>query len=257
MSKYALFLVFTLVFLTGCVADNNTRQTSNNHNEMPPPIINVSTPPAQIVDTKGLEEAIRSEVVASSNLTQNQLSGLVNASISKVSEKIVGLEASISNNMTSTVMARLQASLEASITANANFQAEVRTSLDISNRLDLAVTAINTMSLKVGSLESQMAGAASAQVGFRNTFEQRMESVKNDMQAGRDINYLPKEAVEIVLSNNRTWMSVIGGILGLAQIICLYAYRNAKLREQNTNKLLMEALSRLSPEQAESIHKKL
>lgn len=91
---------------------------------------------------------------------------------------------------------------------------------------------------------------AAVQAGLKN----EIHNLRTDIKAGRDVNYLPKEAVEIVISTNQFWSKALAGLCALASTIALYAYRNARLREENTNKLLMQVLARSLPEQMRDIN---
>ena len=84
-----------------------------------------------------------------------------------------------------------------------------------------------------------------------------METLQQDIKstAERDVNTsnFPKETVEVFISNNRMWMSIMGGVFSLITTMAGFAYRNARLREQATAKLLMQALAHVPPDQAHHI----
>jgi len=71
-------LLLGLLLLSGCVLDQKGRIDQ----PMAPPVINV--PPAQKVDTAELRQGIKDDITASSNATANQMTGAVNASVSKL-----------------------------------------------------------------------------------------------------------------------------------------------------------------------------
>jgi cation transporter-like permease len=216
-----------LVSLAGCVLDNNSRTDQN----VPPPIINV--PPSEKLDATELRQGIKDDIVASSNATSSQMTGAVNASISKLAEKVVGLEAAITTSITATAnvntqaSAELRAKLEASLTA----VAEIRTELKMTNefnarvesKISLDANLIKDLNAKIDtlnvSLAAQVAGMANGQVGLLNKIDSRLEQVTST--AGRDITYFPKEAVEIIVC-----------IMGVVAVGIGWIGRNARLREK-------------------------
>jgi hypothetical protein len=255
-----------LLLLSGCIKGQEIDSRQENTVIQKPPVVNVNVPKAEVVDLDAVKREISTEIQTSSNNTSNQLSGLVNASVSKLAEKVTGLEASISANMTNTAVANLKSEVQASAAIVTSLRADIRNSIDVNTKLDATLTAINQMSLSVGKIETQMTAAAAAQVGLENSFEQKLETINTTVKTGRDsnINYLPQAAVDIMLaqieaanengrSQNRLWMYIMGGIFTAVTTIAGYAYRNARLREQGTAKLLMQALAQLPPEKAEVI----
>ena len=106
-----------IVLLASCIAD----QQGHQNQQVTPPVINV--PPSQKLDTGELRQGIKDDIVASSNATASQMTGAVNTSISKLAEKLVGLEANLSavitntDTMTNQAYAELSAKLDASLTA--------------------------------------------------------------------------------------------------------------------------------------------
>jgi hypothetical protein len=239
-------LLAVLFLLTGCIADQKNRQ-DNTGPAPAPPVVNVTNPPAQTVDLAPL----KTEIQTSSNQTQAQLSGLITTSISKMAEKLVGLESSISANMTNTAVANLQAKLEATNTMVAKLEADLKVNAEVNANFQNTMKMINDLKFQVGELNTSLKGIAAAQVGVGNKMESLQQDVKNT--AGRDVNYLPKEAVDIMRSQDRVTMYIVGGILTLLTTIAGYGYKLARQREQNLNQLLMKALARLHPDQSRDL----
>jgi hypothetical protein len=219
--------VIAVALLSGCVLDNN----SKTEQQVPPPIINV--PPSEKLDATELRQGIKDDIVASSNATSSQMTGAVNASISKLAEKVVGLEAAITTSITATsnintqASAELRAKLEASLTAVAEIRTELKMTNEFNARVETKIQAdaslIRDLHAKVDTLNaqltSQIAGMANGQVGLLNKIDSRLEQVTST--AGRDITYFPKEAVEIIVC-----------IMGVVAVGIGWIGRNARLREK-------------------------
>ena len=216
-----------LILLSGCILDNN----STTKQDVPPPIINV--PPNQKVDTTDLRQGIKDDIVASSNATSSQMTGAVNASISKLAEKIVGLEAAITLAITNTLTVNSQASAElrAQLQATLQMLTEIKVSFQMITTFNTSMEAkfsadaslIRDLNAKVDTLNaqltSQIAGMANGQVGLLNKIDSRLEQVTST--AGRDITYFPKEAVELIAI-----------IMGVVVVGIVWIGRNARLREK-------------------------
>ena len=251
--------VLGTVILTSCIGDQK------GHIEQPiaPPVINV--PPSQKVDTGELRQGIKDDIVASSNATANQMTGAVNASISKLAEKITGLEANLSSvvnasaNLNTTASAELRAKLEASL----NSVIELRTELKMVNefnakietKMSVDANLVRDLQSRIDSLNATLTAKmdvqANAQAGLYNKLDTRLENINNT--AGRDVNYFPAAAVEIIIA-----------ILGVVTVAIGWIGRNARLREKlrtdderNERKvlsdLLMETLAMLPESRAKDI----
>jgi hypothetical protein len=236
-----------LLFLAGCIADQNNRQS--NTAPQAGPTINLPTPKILseadlLQDRAAIIDRTRQDILASSNQTQNQLSGLVNASVSKIAEQVKGVEANLHTNMTAT------AKLAEQLTTTFNTAAELKA------ELKMQVQASLDARLEIGKLQSQLG----VQAGLMN----RMETTTNDLRAGRDVNYVPKEMVEITAGRERTFTYIIGGILIVAVIAIGWIGRNARRREklrseeerrerQQAQELLLHVLSMLPEGKTEEV----
>lgn len=233
-----LFLLLSLL-LPGCIADQANRQ--NNTAPQVGPIINIPTSKVLaeadlIKEREDIKSTLRQEILASSNNTQNQLSGLVNASVSKLAEQVKGVEANWHNQATLT--AKIAEQLSNTMTASAELKAELKVQMQAN--LDAR--------LQIEKMQTQLG----VQAGVLN----RMETTTNDLRAGRDVNYVPKELVEITAERERTFTYIIGGIMTLISIAIGWIGRNAREREklrseeerrerQQTQELLLHVLSLL------------
>lgn len=227
------------LILAGCIADQANRQS--NIAPQVGPIINIPTPKVLaesdlIKEREDIKSTLRQEILASSNNTQNQLSGLVNASVSKLAEQVKGVEANWHNQATLT--AKIAEQLSNTLTASAELRAELK--VQAQANLDAQ--------LQIERMQTQLG----VQAGVMN----RMETTTNDLRAGRDVNYVPKEMVEIAAGRERTFTYTIGAILGLLAIAVGWLGRNAREREklrteeerrerQQAQELLLHVLSML------------
>jgi hypothetical protein len=229
-----------LLWLSGCIASqragNNAPEVKNNA-----PVINL--PPPQSVDTKGVTEEIKREILASSNTTQNQLTGLLNASVSKLADKLNGVEANIKElvkieaNMNNTANAEIRAKVDTALTATAVMNAEMKNIVEVSSKMEAAFTtqvkALSDIHVKLGSIDTNMANAANAQVGANNRFDQKMQTLHETItaSAGRDVNMLPRSAVDLLQYNLWAFVTIFSILAGVATIVVGRAYKNARERE--------------------------
>ncbi len=228
-----------LLLLTGCIADQNNRQ--QNQTEQSGPTLNIPAPrlvpeeelkkereagrEAIRTETARVKDELKQEIQASSNNTQNQLSGLVNASVSKLAEKITGVEAKAEVNVQAT--AKMAEKMDTVVTNNAvletklQFQNQMIASLQISLQQQIEVN--NDLRLQLEKMNLQMQGVVAGIAGVNNKVETISTNATNT--AGRDVNYLPKEAVDLFTY----WL---GGLFSLATLAIMWIGRNARLREK-------------------------
>jgi len=228
-----------LIFLTGCIADQNNRQS--NASEQTGPTLNVPAPrlvPEEELkkarddsretiraETAKVKDELKTEIQASSNNTQNQLSGLVNASVSKVAEKLTGVEAKAEANIQAT--AKVADALNTVVTNTAVLEVKLQNQIELTNKLEVALTAQLTMNndlrLQLEKVNLQMQGVVAGIAGVNNKVETISTNATNT--AGRDVNYLPKEAVEV-------FTAFMSGVFGLATLALMWVGRNSRLRER-------------------------
>jgi hypothetical protein len=254
------------VLLVSCIGDQKGKQDQVAQ----PPIINV--PPSQTVDTDKLRAGIKDDITASSNNMANQLTGAVNAPIAKLAEKLTGLEATIQMEIKNTLSVNTQASadLRAKLEAMMTVLTEIKVSfkmitefnIGIDSKISADASLIRELQAKIDSLNAQIAGMANGQVGLSN----KLDSTIANLTAGRDVNYLPKEAVQIMLDREKTFMYIIGSIMGVITVAIGWIGRNARERErlrtqeereerQAATSLLMEALALLPDTKAKDVQR--
>ena len=261
--------IFSISLLSGCFSPNG-RQDADAVVEAPRIVIPLPTPGATKEDVRdqvsdvmgGAVKDIKNDIQASSNNTQNQLSGLVTASVSKVADKLTGVEAdlkdlinftatmnnTVNSSMTANVnaQAEMKAKLEASLTAVAEVKADLKVVNEMKVDVRATLQASNEMKADLGKI------SANAQLGIANSLKDIYTAVNNT--AGRDVNYLPREAV---------YMSL--GIMGFVAIILLVSIvvtgYNSRIREKNRTSqekenverwqaIALKAIAALDPEKA-------
>lgn len=247
-------ILLVIPLLCGCLGDQKGSQSAS-------PVVNTvpqmpSTPaPLPVASGAGIESVrqdiaqVRTELQSSANTTQNQMSGLVNASVSKISEKMVGIESNIDAlaKLQIEMRAEVHTDLNTTLSAITDIKTDIKNDIALSNKIDAAINATLKLENKIGDItarfDAMATTTANAQVGLKNDLTNMISTIKNDNTAGRDVNYLPKEAVQILESNNKTWIMIITGFFSSVSGLALVMARNARKREEGTNKLLMQALA--------------
>lgn len=260
--RVLVFLSLSFV-LFGCIRGMDIRPSDSGVVEAKAPIINVPAP--QIVSTDKLEKGL-SDIVTSSNATKAQLTGLVNAQVSKLGEKVTGLEASlsdlikISNNMNATAQADFRARLDVTMQAYTEIKAEMHNVLSVNNDLRAQLR------VDLGKISTDLG----AQVGVGNSIDKRIEELKQTFvsSAGRDVNMLPQQAVDIIVSSYHTFGVTVLILLVVATIVISMTFKYSRLRaekraldEQGERKLyydlLISVMGKLPPEESGEIERQL
>jgi len=218
------------LILTGCALQENKAGNDNSPVIQPAPVVNLNVPPVATEDIKAevrrSRDDLKAEIQTSSNNTQSNMSGLVNASVSKLGEKVTGVEAKVEASATATAnlsakVTGIESKIDSTIVATANLNAKVESNVqataNLNARIESTMTMLNEMNVNVGKLN------AIGQVGIGNKLEQIEEHVAN--AAGRDVNYLPKQAVELMIG-------IISALCGLATTVVMVLGRNARVRER-------------------------
>lgn len=232
-------VILPVVLLAGCIGQKGDL---SQHTQAP--VIQLH-PKTEEVDTSELRKGIKEDIVATSNSTANQMTGALNASVSKIAEKLNGVEANLQATMNNTVNlnaqanAELRAKLETSLTAVAELKAELKIinqfSADFKAKIEGDVSAIKDLKAEIGQLntqlQAQVAASANGQMGLLNKIKSAVENTTTT--AGGDVNYLPKEAVEIMVGRERSFTYIISAIMGAITLAISLIGRMARLREKN------------------------
>lgn len=232
-----IYFAIPLVLLFGCIAG----QKGDINQDYPlPPVVDPTLGREVVMDK--LRKDIKEDITTSSNATATQMTGAVNASVSKLAEKLVGLEASI--------RASIKATFTANTQANAELRAEMQNMLQVITALKIELKMINEFNTKlearinadisvvkelksqIGAMTAKLDSQVNGQAGLWAKMESKMESITNT--AGRDINnYLPREAVDVMMDRERSFTYTIGAIMGAITLAIGWIGRMARLREKN------------------------
>lgn len=230
-----------IIFFSGCIADQQGKILQS----IPPISVNVPLPPQ--IDTTGIQKEIgglRSEIQTSSNNTANQFSGLLNANVSKLAEKLNGVEANLSElvkinaTVNNNANIELKNKLELMATVLTNIKFSMENILSMSATVNSQIGLLNDLTLKLEKLELSINANANAQVGFNNNFEQKLE--KMNANAGRDVNMFPKQAVYTILIAIISFV-LIFLLLGIVSVIVITnSYRSSRQREMDRTNMERE-----------------
>lgn len=276
-----IILTALMLILTGCELTGQRNDGRQNNPVDQRPVINIPSP--RILTSEEVKEQlatqldktktdIRQDILTSTNSTQNQMQGLLNASVSKIADQVKGVEANIKDLLTinNTATIEVKNKLENTITVVNQMKAELAVTIQMVNQVNTQLSVVNEMKVQLEKLNAQVAGSASAQVGWNNKYEQKLQNISETITstAGRDVNYLPKEAVQIMLDRERTFTYFIGGILALAATVISLSYRFAREREagrrqvevterRETYGLVMRLLAMVSNRKSSEIFKQI
>ena len=260
--RISVFFLLPFI-LTACIRGIDVRPDDHATIEAKAPVINLPAP--QTVNTDKLEKGL-SDIVTSSNATKAELTGLLNAQVSKLGEKVTGLEANLSdlikinNTMSATAQAEFRARLDATFQAYTEIKAEMHNVLTVNNDLRAE------MRVDLGKISADLG----AQVGIGNSIDKRIDELKQTFisSAGRDVNMLPQQAVDIIVSSYHTFGVTVLLLLTVATIVISMTFKYSRLRaekrasdEQSEQKLyydlLISVLGKLSPEESSKIERQM
>lgn len=219
---------------TGCslTGDVSGRQGIENK-----PNITVNVP--QQIDPEKLkgdiESSLEDKIKIESKSVQNQMSGMLNVAEARLADKVTGVEASIRTDLKSEINSRIdvatniRAQLADQIATNVKLQTELNNQIQISNDMKVQLSAQTTLMTDLRLKVEGLSINVNAQVGINNKLENRVET----LSAGHDINYLPKEAVEIMVDRERSTSKIIAGILGMIMLAITVFGKFSRQREQN------------------------
>lgn len=152
----------------------------------------------QDVATAEKLEAAKAEIVTSNNDTANVMAGLVTASVSKVAETVKGVEAT----------------MDSVIKINVELTAKLNTQIELNTRLQATI--------------DNLSANLNTQAGLYNKIESRLENI----DAGRDVNYLPREAVDVIINANNLCYGIVVAVISLASTITAMSFRASRQRAE-------------------------
>lgn len=272
-------------FLAGCVdiGSPKARQTDESDTKVEGPRITFKQDPEERKADKEERDKDRkeraehkAEILASTNATKNQLSGLLTTSISKLGEKVTGVEANLKEllKVEASLSAEARADLRATVKLMTEFKIELKNTVTantkIQNHMDSLVKATAELKLKVGNIDTNLQNQMQGQVGWNNKLQSKMEKWEQTLhgQAGRDVNMFPKQAVEVLENSWRTFSIIIGSIIALAGFILSLHFKFQKDKAQKQFDaserqrdrifdLLHRALVHIPPEKAAEIERSI
>jgi archaellum component FlaC len=187
-------------------------------------------------------------------------------------EKVTGVEARISElvklnaTMNNTANTNLGARLEGVNSEIAGIKAQMTNIVNLHSNVEAQLSAIAQIKFQLGKMTADLAG----QAGVNNSIEKRIEDLKQTFvsSAGRDVNMLPKQAVDIITESWKFFGIVIGILLIAATTIISLSYKYARQRAEkrfeiekktkdNIYKLLHGVLVEVPPDKATNIRNRL
>ena len=246
MKRIPLLLLF---LLAGCVADNNTRQDHAGATTTSGPTIYV--PPAQLTTEKVDTSDITREIKASNETTQNQLSGLMTTSISKLETNLKDLfKLQFDTNVNAT--AEFKNKMEASLSALNDMKITLSNQMNATANLETKLSVLTEIKTQLQAIANTN---ANGQAGLLNQLNQKLDSFKASFgNVGHDVNMLPKQAVDIIVDTNKTWAYIFGVVCAAITSVAGLIARNSRNREEQTTRLLMSVLAKLHPDQTRELN---
>jgi hypothetical protein len=268
-----LFIVLIPVTLCSCIASPKGRHEGEVTQTAPSVVLDLK----DVVSDKAVQETatrtagaaadvaaakaaltVHTDIENRMKTVQDNMTSLIGGKIDEIG-KLIDIKNTLSAKMDNQIYADLKVHLQNSIEAMATINAAVESSIRVSAEFRAQVQAqFKALSDFNASLAGQVDGLT-GQAGVNNRIQKTLETIQQDIKAsaGRDVNMLPPQAVEVMMDQNKTFYMTIIGIMGAIKVLALaafgYIYRNARLREENRTKLLMVALGKMQPEDAEEI----
>jgi len=206
------------------------------------PVVQEDKISPKVEEVKGKIDHLEQVVNTSSNSTQNQLGGLVNTSISKLAEKVTGVEAKVDRVVGFETSVGKITGLEAKLDKVVGFETRIDKIAGVEMKAD-KITGVESKIDRLTGLDAKIDKLeASLRVELKNSLEIAGRT-ENDIKAlkataGRDVNtdYFPKEAVAVMQNQNRMFIAIIGSLCALASTVISVFARNSRLRAEQRAK---------------------
>lgn len=272
MNFYKIFLFLPLITLYGCLTGNQSSHSDNGTTITNGPTIYKQDETQRLedkVENDKRKQDLKDEIIASSNSTKNQLSGMVTTSISKLGEEVKGIEAHISDliKIENNLSIEARADINATLKAVTEIKVQLENTVNINNRMQ---NNMDDLVKVVITLQANLQAQAQAQVGIGNRLESKIERLETTITstAGRDVNMFPPQAVDVIVSSWRLFIIIIA-IIFIA--ICVYTtlrykfskdemkhhYEYERQRADEQFKLLQVALMNIPPERVHLLEKQM
>lgn len=202
-------IIIALTLLFSCYGCRNLAQVGGDvpgDQTVKPPVINVNIPQRDDEKLKDdIKETINDKIKISNQSLQNKMSGLINAQDTRFANevngirndfngKVTGIESKVNlqNEVSINTKAELNLKVAETLKLIDNLQLQINNQLEVNSDIKIKLQLLRDLEIKLGEIQA----AANVQAGLLNNFNQKIEK----LEAGRDINYLPKEVVYIILS---------------------------------------------------------
>lgn len=248
-----LLAVMFLGGLPGCLSLSEAEQHSQNSSGPVTVPERVQSPPSgpAPATSEDVRHIVHDETQASSNAITTNQAGLIDGSIAKVAEKVVGLQAEELNG----IKAQIKVSAEATIKLADELKITNTANVELKGKLELQAQIINDMKLQLGSM------SATVQAGFNNK--------SDSTNVGHDfINYLPTSAVNMIVDLSKLFAGITTTLVGLMSTALVLAYRASSARDrqraqseaeerQAAHQTLVDVLASLDPAKAKELQHRI
>lgn len=219
-------------------------------------------------DVENARKEMKNDITANAANANSQMTGLVNTSAAQLTNKFTGLEAElrdlvhVSTTANATANVEFNTKLQSAIKVLDDLKIDVKNTVNLVTQLQIKVTGIENLEIKVRDLEQK--AVAAAQVGLKN--EQKIEDIKSE--AGRDLtqNYFPKEAADTIERNLIIFLVIIMLLIfaaGYAMYLTFVSgrdrehlqFKEADNERKELHALLMKTLTMLPEHQGSTLRK--
>lgn len=231
------FIIF-LVLLAGCIADNKSKQESTSDNK-----IEVIPRPVYDHELAAQQEKLVAQVRADQANNNAQLSGHITGMIHQIRadfSELIKIQSTVAASAVADVRTQFDSLVKATAELTANMNVSMHTTAtanaEVTAKLADQLKVLSDLQLKIDKIEAQAAAAASAQIGYKNQFEQKLDKIEQTLtaQAGRDVvtNYFPKETVYMLRDVTAAFVSIIIALCGVATAVISRAYKASRERAE-------------------------
>lgn len=256
------FPLVAIVFLTGCLL--SPKNEHKGEVQQTGPVVTVNAPsrdPELGKSVRESAEGVKTEVNTRMKTVQDALSGLITGKIDELDARLA-----LSAQLSAVVQAigKIETTINGNVSNSADFRAQLSAVVQAIGKLE---TVINGNVTNSADFRAQLKGLSDNLVslradlrlsvdGVQTGIANRIDKVQQDIKstAGRDVNYLPKEAVEAMEFQYKITIAVVLALKVILLTFAGYVYKSTRAREENYAKLLMRALGELDPDKARALN---